>query len=462
MHAVLDSWARISDHLRALSSTSRFKEVEAMHFTSTADPSIQVNASEAMSRGLAPNGRLFVPSAFPQFSPEDFDGLDTIAEIGARLLRPFFEGDPLQDRLLEICEEAFDFDIPLVELTEDTSVLELFHGPTAAFKDIGARFLASSLSRINEGHERPLTILVATSGDTGGAVAAAFHGKPNVEVFILYPKGRVSHRQERQLTCWEGNITTFAVNGFFDDCQKMVKSAFAHDWWKENKRLSSANSINIGRLLPQMVYYAASSLWHWRKHGEAPSYIVPSGNVGNMCACVWARECGLPIDQLILATNANATLHEYFQTGSWAPRPTVETIANAMDVGNPSNMERLRHLWPDLEQMREHLRVEQVLDPQIRTQIKLGERVWGEVWCPHTACAVQVREGIADERHWIMVATAHPAKFDVIVEPLVGRPVEVPEELAKLLEKPNLSIDIDADLGALTDAVAERSRGIPS
>lgn len=433
-----------------------------MHFTSTADPSIQVTASEAMSRGLAPNGRLFVPSTFPQFSPEDFDGLDTIAEIGARLLRPFFEGDPLQNRLLEICEEALDFEIPLVELTEDTSVLELFHGPTAAFKDIGARFLASCLSRINEGHERPLTILVATSGDTGGAVAAAFHGKPNVEVFILYPKGRVSHRQERQLTCWEGNITTFAVNGFFDDCQKLVKSAFAHDWWKESKRLSSANSINIGRLLPQMVYYAASSLWHWRKHGEAPSYIIPSGNVGNVCACVWARECGLPIDELILATNANATLHDYFQTGTWAPRPTIETIANAMDVGNPSNMERLRHLWPAVEQMREHLRVEQVLDPQIRTQIKLGERVWGEVWCPHTACAVQVREEIADERHWIMVATAHPAKFDIIVEPLVGHPVEVPEELARLLEKPNLAIEIEADLAALTDAVAARSGAIPS
>lgn len=464
MRVALDSWMRISDHLLSISSlTPTLEEVEAMHFTSTADPSVKVTASEAMSRGLAPGGRLFVPSEFPTFSPGDFDGLETMAEIGAHLLRPFFEGDPLQERLLEICEEAFDFPIPLEELTDDTSVLELFHGPTAAFKDIGARFLASCLSRINEGHERPLTILVATSGDTGGAVAAAFHGKPNVEVFILYPKGRVSHRQERQLTCWEGNITTYAVDGFFDDCQKMVKAAFAHDWWKENKRLSSANSINIGRLLPQMVYYAASSLWHWRTHDhDAPSYIVPSGNVGNVCACVWARACGLPIDEVILATNANATLGEYFTTGNWEPRPTIETIANAMDVGNPSNMERLRYLWPTVEQMREHLRVEQVMDPQIRTQIKLGERVWGEVWCPHTACAVQVREGIADDRHWIMVATAHPAKFDIIVEPLVGHPIEVPEELAKLLEKPNLSIEIEADLEALTEAVAAHSGAIPS
>lgn len=420
-----------------------------MKFVSTQDATLSASASEAMSRGLAPDGHLYVPESFPTLRVEDFDGLDTLAEIGARLLRPFFEGDPLQDQLPEICAEAFDFPVPLRELTEDTSVLELFHGPTAAFKDIGARFLASCLSRINAEAEQPLTILVATSGDTGGAVAAAFHGKPHVEVFILYPKGRVSYRQERQLTCWEGNITTFAVRGVFDDCQRLVKQAFAHPWWRKHRRLSSANSINIGRLLPQMVYYAASALWRHRRSGEAPSYVIPSGNVGNACACVWARECGLPIDQIVLATNANRTITEFLETGEWAPRPTVATIANAMDVGAPSNMERLRHLWPDAALMREHLSARLVTDAQIRAQIKRGERVWQEVWCPHTACAVEVREAIADDRHWVIVATAHPSKFDVIVEPLIGHPIEVPPALAALLERPNFSIEVEADLEAL-------------
>ncbi len=423
-------------------------------FTNTGDGTAHLTASEAMAQGLASDGSLFVPSHYPSLTVEHFAADETVPEIAATLLAPFFAQDPLQSRLPEICAEAFDFPIPLKRLTDDTSVLELFHGPTAAFKDVGARFLAASLSRMNEGFDEPLTILVATSGDTGGAVAAAFVGKPNVEVIILYPKGGVSWRQERQLTCWTGNITTFAVAGPFDACQRMVKQAFDHDWWAEHRRLTSANSINIGRLLPQMVYYAAASLWHWREHGDEPCFIVPSGNVGNVCACIWAKQCGLPIGRVLLATNANATVKEYMETGEWRPRDSVTTIANAMDVGNPSNMERLRHLWPTIAQMRAGIDVELVRDPEIRAQIKRGERVWGEVWCPHTACAVHVREHIADDHHWVMVATAHPAKFDIIVEPLVGHTVPVPDELAKLLDAPNHAHDLAPTLDALTDAVA--------
>ena len=427
-----------------------------MEFVSTGDDTIRASASEAMTQGLAPDGRLYVPERFPQLDPEDFHGCQTLAEVGARLLAPFFEGDELHGAIGEICAEALDVPTPLRELTHDTSVLELFHGPTAAFKDLGARFLASCLSRLNEGAEQPLTILVATSGDTGGAVAAAFHGKPNVEVVILYPKGRVSYRQERQLTCWQGNITTLAVEADFDACQRMVKEAFAHPWWTHNRRLSSANSINIGRLLPQMVYYARAALQRWRAHrAQAPSFIVPSGNVGNVTACVWARACGLPIDQIVLATNANRTITEFFETGAWEPRSTVSTLANAMDVGSPSNMERLRHLWPGADELGDQLRAGWVSDPEIRAQIKRGERVWQEVWCPHTACAVELRERIADERHWVIVSTAHPSKFDVIVEPLVGHPVEIPEELARLLERPNFAREIPPQMDALIEALEQ-------
>lgn len=423
-----------------------------MYFVSTENSQLRATASDAMSQGLAPDGRLYVPAEFPKLELTDFDGAESIAEIGARLLAPFFQGDMLEGRLEEICDEAFNFDVPLRRLDPGTSVLELFHGPTAAFKDIGARFLASCLSRINEGAKSALTILVATSGDTGGAVAAAFHGKPNVEVFVLYPKGRVSDRQEKQLTCWDQNITTFAVEGVFDDCQRMVKGAFAHEWWKANKRLSSANSINIGRLLPQMVYYAASSLWHHRETGELANYIIPSGNAGNVCACVWARECGLPIGEVKLATNANPTITEYFETGVYRPRATIATLANAMDVGDPSNMERLRALWPDIVEMRDHLSVSSVRDEHISAQIRGGCQRWGEVWCPHTACAVEVREGLSGD--WIIVATAHPAKFDDVVEPLVGRELELPTELARLLELPNHADEIEANLEAMTKRCA--------
>lgn len=429
-----------------------------MQFVSTqAKPSDEgISTSDALMKGLADDGHLFVPRSFPRHDIQYFDGLDTMAQIGERLLMPFFDGDRLQPRLREICEEAFNFDIPLKSLNEDTAVLELFHGPTAAFKDVGARFLASCLSRLQEGQQTPLTILVATSGDTGGAVAAAFHKKPNVEVIILYPKGGVSVRQERQLTCWQDNITTFAVHGVFDDCQRLVKGAFAHSWWKQNKRLSSANSINIGRLLPQMVYYAASSLWYVRRYGVKPNYIIPSGNVGNVCACIWAKQCGLPIGNIIMATNENATITDYLITGTYTPRASVATLASAMDVGNPSNMERIRHLMPEIETLRQSVRAYKVTDAQIRRQIKLGTKAWGEVWCPHTACGVDVRERL-NETNMVIVATAHPAKFDIIVEPLIESTLPVPENLAKLLHAPNHALELkDPNLEAFTEAVAEQ------
>jgi threonine synthase len=265
--------------------------MSVMRFRSTRDAKLTAGFGEALERGLAPDGGLYVPIEWPRVLPAAFGARDALASIGAKMLAPFVEGDPLSEPLPEITTEAFDFPAPVVALGNSgrLAVLELFHGPTAAFKDFGARFLAACLSRLRAPDARPLTILVATSGDTGGAVAAAFHGRPGIEVAVLFPKGLVSPTQERQLTCWGGNVRSFSVRGTFDDCQRLVKQAFLDRDWQEERALSSANSINLGRLLPQAVYYAAASLAVWRRHGEPASFIVPSGNLGNAVACIWAR-----------------------------------------------------------------------------------------------------------------------------------------------------------------------------
>jgi threonine synthase len=342
--------------------------------------------------------------------------------------------------------------VPLDEASR-LCVLELFHGPTAAFKDFGARFLAASFARLRAASARPLTILVATSGDTGGAVAAAFHARAGVEVAVLFPKGLVSPTQERQLTCWGGNVKSIAVRGTFDDCQRLVKQAFLDRELAARAGLSSANSINLGRLLPQSVYYAATSLAVWRQHGERASFVVPSGNLGNALACLWARQVGLPIGEVVLAHNANRTVPEFLQSGTWRPRPSVATLASAMDVGDPSNMERLRNLFPRLTELRHVVSALSVTDAQIRARIRAGYEKFGQIWCPHTATAAEAWEQLPQAQRlghrWVLVATAHAAKFREIVEPLVGRPVPVPETLARLFARPTQCVEIDASLSAL-------------
>lgn len=425
-----------------------------MRYISTRDRHHAVTLSEAISRGIAPDGGLYVPERFPRVDPATVGDDLSLPAVGSWLLRPFLEGDRLAAELEEICAAAFDFPVPTRPLRDGTSVLELFHGPTAAFKDVGARFLAESLSRLNAGEDRPLTILVATSGDTGGAVAAAFHGRPGVEVVVLYPKGRVSPRQEKQLTTWGGNVRAFAVRGDFDDCQRLAKGALGDDQFRTRWRLSSANSINLGRLLPQMVYYAATALDYRRRTGRAPGFIVPSGNVGNATACMWAMRAGIPIREVVLATNDNRTLSEFVAEGEWRPRPTVQTLATAMDVGNPSNMERIFDLWGSPEVARGHIRAIRVSDEEIRQEIREGNALWGRVWDPHTATAAAVRRQLEGE-DWILVATAHPAKFETVVEPLVGAPVEIPPALEALLQRPSRSREIEPELAALWEAMSD-------
>ena len=432
-------------------------------FASSRGGAPTVSFGAAVLQGLAPDGGLYVPLGWPHLAPPDFDGVSGLPAIAGRLLAPFLEGDPLARELAPLAAEALDFPAPLVPLAPDgrLSVLELFHGPTAAFKDFGARFLAGCFGCLRQGAERPLTILVATSGDTGGAVAAAFHQRPGVEVAVLFPKGLVSPTQERQLTCWGGNVRSLSVRGTFDDCQRLVKEAFRDAALATRTQLSSANSINLGRLLPQMVYYAAASLATWHAHREHASFIVPSGNLGNALACLWARRIGLPIGEVVLAHNANRTVPDFLASGEWRPRPSVATLASAMDVGDPSNMERLRALHAGIEELRAAVSAVSVSDDEIRARIVAGYRQFGQIWCPHTATAAEAWARLPPEarreRRWVLAATAHPAKFREIVEPLIGRTVPVPETLAKLFARPAQCVEIDAD-GCALRALLEQGK----
>ena len=426
-----------------------------------------VPLSRALEDGIAKDGGLYVPAQFPQHLPSAFpeaSGEGAFAAVAEHLLAPFFAGDVLSPDLAAITSRAFDFPVPLVEVPGapgKLSILELFHGPTAAFKDFGARFLATCMGALaahrGASDGRKLTILVATSGDTGGAVAAAFHGVPWAEVVVLYPKGLVSPRQEQQLTCWDGNVRAFSVRGTFDDCQRMVKAAFADPELSGAFALSSANSINVGRLLPQAAYYAKASLEVQRAHGAKASFVVPSGNLGNVVACLWARRMGLPIDRVVLAHNENRTVPDFLHTGQFEARPSVATLASAMDVGNPSNLERLRVLYPDIEELRAAVRAVSVSDEAIRARIRQDHARYRTIHCPHTAVGAEAYANLAPAEQasgpWVLVSTAHPAKFHEIVEPLVGEPVPVPSALARLLALPQRKTEIAPELGALRAAM---------
>ncbi len=432
-----------------------------MRFVSTRGGGAPRTLSEALALGLAEDGGLFVPEAFPAARAFDADALADAppAEVLATVLAPFFAGDALAPALPALCAEALAFPMPLVPTRDPgVEVLELFHGPTAAFKDAGARFLAASLAaaRASATDPRPLTILVATSGDTGGAVAAAFHGRPGLRVVVLYPDGRVSPRQAHQLGCYGGNVHAFRVAGSFDDCQAMVKAAFADAALRAEVPLSSANSISLGRLLPQMAWYATASLAHRRRHGAPARFVVPTGNLGNALAGVWARRLGLPIGDIVLATNANRALVDVLD-GLPAPTgPSLATLANAMDVAAPSNLERLRHAQPTLAGLRAEVSAASIGDERLRAVMRSAEARWGHVACPHTAAALAVIEdarAAGDAGRFIAVATAHPAKFETVVEPLVGHPVDVPPALAALLARPAHAAPLPADAAALAAAL---------
>jgi threonine synthase len=410
-----------------------------MNFISTRNNSPAATMSQALAAGLAPDGGLYVPEQLPSARPLELG--NDLAATAAQLIAPFFEDDALAADLPTICREAFDFPAPLLPLaTTEDHVLELFHGPTAAFKDFGARFLAGCLTRLRQREARPLTILVATSGDTGAAVAAAFHQQPGLRVIVLYPDGRVSPRQAHQLGCFGDNIVALRVSGSFDDCQALVKRALNDGDLHAQAPMSSANSISLGRLLPQMSYYAHAALAHKWETGEVLNFVIPTGNLGNAMAAIIARALGVPLGRIVLATNANEVLPKFFSGADYLPADSVATLANAMDVGAPSNFERLRWLYQGNDAaLRADFTAESVNDYEIGNTIQERHSKHGEVFCPHTATAVRLLEGLRSQGaagDWAVVATAHPAKFESVVEPLIGRSLEVPPALADLLARP--------------------------
>lgn len=418
-----------------------------MKFISTKGSSPPLGASEAILAGIAPDNGLYVPQEFPQFHAEEFSHCEQLADFASVLLLKFFVGDPLEQQIPAICAAAFNFPAPLQTITSSLDVLELFHGPTAAFKDFGARFMAECLNQLPTTKKH--TILVATSGDTGGAVGCAFENNPHAKVVILYPEGRVSSFQEHQLTCWGSNVKSLEVNGDFDDCQRLVKQAFADPNRTQKHNLGSANSINIARLLPQMSYVAFHAQRHFERTGTLANFVIPTGNMGNGIACLWARACGFPIGRVVFAINANRVLFDFFVTGKLTPRPSISTLANAMDVGNPSNFERFADLNPLTAK---NTQCQMISDQQIKTRIANDFTSYDQIWCPHTACAATAWRSLSPavkRQHWILVATAHPYKFREIVEPLIGQTIAPPTAMQAILHRPTHKTTIEANLPAL-------------
>ncbi|HWS25532.1 MAG TPA: threonine synthase [Xanthomonadales bacterium] len=436
-----------------------------MRYFSTRDQRQEwpVTLDAALSAGLAADGGLYVPERRPSFKVADFDGLTNLPAIAERLLTPFFAGSSLAPQLGAICREALDLPCPIVALPPsaqgESFLLELFHGPTAAFKDFAARFLAACLARLRRPDDEQKTVLVATSGDTGGAVAAAFHRRAGFRVVILYPDGRVSARQAHQLGAFGDNVHALKVDGSFDDCQRMVKSLLGDRHLATRFALTSANSISLGRLLPQMAYYAYAALKLRRESGigngesaELPTLIIPTGNLGNALAAILVREMGLPLGDIHFATNANRTLPDFFGGGEYRGRPSVATLANAMDVGDPSNFERLAWFFRERNLRQSGIHAHSIDDATIRRWIAAGELRHGQVYCPHTACAAEVHQRLRDggaHGRMLLVATAHPAKFNDVVEPLIGHEVAAPPALSELLQRPSSSEALAATSEAL-------------
>jgi threonine synthase len=418
-----------------------------MRYYSTRNRNERYDFAKAAILGLAPDGGLFVPEEIPSLKPSVISSLGSMSfhDIAYETILPFVSPCITEAALSDIVNGAFTFEAPLAAVGERFA-LELFHGPTAAFKDFGARFMARAFAYIRRGEGRPLKILTATSGDTGGAVANGFYRVEGIEVTVFYPKGRVTPLQERQIAGLGGNISAIAVEGSFDDCQRLVKAALSDADLNKRLALSSANSINIARLIPQAVYYAAASGALRGRGIKRPSvFCVPSGNLGNLTAGMYAAKMGAPIDRFIAASNANKTFPEYLGCGTYTPHESVATISNAMDVGAPSNFERLSAHW-DLGELRRMILGVFVDDDETRAAIAEVHGRYGYVLDPHGAVGWQAvtrlyDSGVLKDVCCTVLATAHPAKFAHIVEPLTG-PVKPPQCLEEAMNMTVKSITI--------------------
>jgi threonine synthase len=424
-----------------------------MRFHSLLNQRTRVSFRETLFRGMAPDGSLYVPESIPAL-PADIEAGFTLPRVAARILSAYIDDIPA-DLIQKMAEQVFTFPIPLVKLEDDLYLLELFHGPTLAFKDVGARFMASALSYFLEQEERELTIVVATSGDTGSAVAQGFVHAPHIRVFVFYPSGKISPLQEQQITTVGGNIHAVEVEGSFDDCQRLVKAALADNELVRTCNLTTANSINLGRLIPQIIYYVWAFTELRRQTGMPDNQVftadlcVPSGNFGNSTAASYAKHMGVPIAQLILASNANEVVPDFFRTGSFTPRPAVQTYSNAMDVGNPSNFARLQALYHgNLEVMKRDIVATSVSDEETLIEMRRTYEFSGHILDPHTAVGVAATRKLKTtprSKPTIVAGTAHPAKFQDVVRKALGIVVPLPQQLQDALQRTKQSTKISAE-----------------
>jgi threonine synthase len=423
-----------------------------MRWVSTRRASPPVPFIDALFAGTAPDGGLYFLERFEPLSAASLESLRLadLATIGTVVGTHLLAGDITERTMSALVRDALDFSIPLVKMSDRVWALELFHGPTLAFKDVGARVQARLLHHFTDG--TPLTILVATSGDTGSAVAQAFYQVPDSRVFVLYPEGQVSDVQEAQMASLGGNITAVAVHGTFDDCQRLVKEAFADDELRKKVWLTPANSINLGRLLPQVFYYFILA-----RLGTAPIVSVPSGNFGNLTAGLIAKRLGLPVRRFVAATNINDVVPAYLRSGIYEPRPSRRTVANAMDVGAPSNFERMRAMYDDdIDRMREDVAGAAFDDTRVVAEIGKVYREHNYLLDPHGAIAwLGLQQLLATEPRatGVFLATAHPAKFREVVEPAIGRKVPLPATLADALARPRHSERLPVHYPALVELI---------
>ncbi len=420
-----------------------------------------VDFKEATIRGQAPDKGLYFPDNIPVFDKAFISNINNYAdeEIAFRVIQPYVGDVIAENELRQIVEETINFQIPLVKVTEHIFSLELTHGPTMAFKDVGARFMSRCLAQFVKNNDKKITVLVATSGDTGGAVANGFYNVDGVEVVILYPSGKVSAVQERQLTTLGNNIHALEINGNFDDCQKMVKQAFADEELNKKLFLTSANSINVARWLPQQFYYLFA--WkQWEDKSHPPVISVPSGNFGNICAGILAHFSGLPVQHFIAACNANNVVPEFLSTGNYQPKKAVATISNAMDVGDPSNfiriLEMFHHQFSGLGKL---LSSESISDEQTKQTMKELFQKENYLADPHGAVGyLALQKYLKDHpgQKGIFLETAHPVKFYDVVEPVIGAAIPIPAQIQPLMHQKKVSIMMDAGFENLRDFLINR------
>ncbi|MCS6873280.1 MAG: threonine synthase [Pyrinomonadaceae bacterium] len=417
-----------------------------MRYFSTNHKSKHVSFREAVLKGQPEDGGLYFPEQIPKFNFwKDFHE-KTKEELAFRIIKPYVGDQIDEDSLFQICAETVNFDFPLVKLSDSISVLELFHGNTLAFKDVGARFMSRCLRYFSKKLNKKIVVIVATSGDTGGAVADGFWQVENTVVFILYPKGKVSQIQELQIASLGGNIKAIEVNGNFDDCQRLVKTLLNDDELRRRFYLTSANSINIARLLPQQFYYVfAYQQW---QETSAPVISVPSGNFGNLCALVFAHFSGLPCEKIIAACNANDTIPRFLKTGKMQIKPAIETLSTAMDIALPSNFVRIMEIFKnDLKKLKTKLHAVSISDEETVQAIKRVYQTFSYILDPHGAVGFAALEKYLEQSHskGFFLETAHPAKFDVVVKILGNDVLKIPEKLKNLLSRHKESIEIDVD-----------------